>query len=407
MNSRRDFLAAAAAAGVYLGIGQNVFGQSAAASGASNGASDYGFAPGLIYLNTGSAGPTPRAVLEKTVQAWTELEKNPVQNEYSVDGVLGWVEKARANAARFLGCSSDELLITRSTSEAMNTVAQSTRLKAGDRVLMTNQEHEGGSDCWRYLAERRGVVVDEVVIPYGESDSQAIVQRFADAIRPETRVISVSHILFTTGLRMPVAEISALARSRKLLCVVDGAQACGSTPIDVKALGCHAYATTGHKWLMGPKGVGMLYISSEAGEDIKPVQWMGGKKYVDNSVGVGPLPLVFGLGASIDIANERGVAKIEEHNMSLRKRAYDGLSQIAGVKMMSLPSGPLTSALVSIAIPDRYNSRQMLEKLRNKYHIVTRELGKTHFNGLRLAPHIFNTEADVDAVVAALRAEIV
>lgn len=407
MTSRRDFLAAAAVAGAYLGIGQKILGQSTTTGRALDGSSEYGFAPGLIYLNTGSAGPTPRLVLEKTVQAWTELEKNPVHNEYSVDGVLGWVEKARGGAARFLGCSIDELLITRSTSEAMNTVAQSTRLKAGDRVLMTNQEHEGGSDCWRYLAERRGVVVDEVTIPYGESDPQAIVQRVADAIRPETRVISVSHILFTTGLRMPVAEISKLARSRNLLCVVDGAQACGSTQIDVKALGCHAYATTGHKWLMGPKGVGMLYISSDAAEDIKPVQWMGGKKYVDNSVGVGPLPLVVGLGAAIEIANERGVAKIEEHNKALRKRAYDGLSQIAGVKMMSLPSGPLTSALVSIAIPDRYNSRQMLEKLRNKYQIVTRELGKTHFNGLRLAPHIFNTESDVDAVVAALRAEIV
>ena len=331
MTSRRDFLAAAAAAGAYLSIGQKILGQSTTTGRALDGSSEYGFAPGLIYLNTGSAGPTPRLVLEKTVQAWTELEKNPVHNEYSVDGVLGWVEKARASAAQFLGCSSDELLITRSTSEAMNTVAQSTRLKAGDRVLMTNQEHEGGSDCWRYLAERRGVVVDEVTIPYGESDPQAIVQRVADAIRPETRVISVSHILFTTGLRMPVAEISKLARSRNLLCVVDGAQACGSTQIDVKALGCHAYATTGHKWLMGPKGVGMLYISSDASDEIKPVQWMGGKRYVDNSVGVGPLPLVVGLGAAIDIANERGVAKIVEHNKALRKRAYDGLSQIAGV----------------------------------------------------------------------------
>ncbi len=406
MTTRRDFLAAAGATALFA-TAHPMMGSSSALDNKTGAASDYGFSPGLIYLNTGSTGPTPRAVLDRTVEAWNALETNPVGNAYSLDGVLGWAEKVREKAASFLGCATEELLITRSTSESMNTVAQSIRLKAGDRVLTTDQEHSGGSDCWRYLAERRGIIVDKVPILTTDNDPQAIVQRFADAIKPDTRVISFSHILFTTGLRMPVRDISALARSRKLLCVVDGAQAAGATPIDVKAFGCHAYATTSHKWLMGPKGVGMLYISADAADDIKPIQWTTGARHVvDNSVGVGPLPIIVGLGTAIDIANARGIAAIEAHNIALRNRAHQGLAQIAGVKMMSLPSGPLTSALVSFAIPAEFDSNAMRATLRQKHQLVTRNIGKEFFNGLRVSPHMFNTEADVDALVAAIKTEI-
>ena len=407
LGTRRDFLSIAGAASIFAtnrGFQSPTLFAQTLPCGIE--ATDYGLLPGLIYLNTGSAGPTPRAVLEKTIEAWALLETNPVLQEYSTNGVFGQAEKVRQQAASFLGCTSDELLLTRSTSEAMNTVAQGTRLKTGDRVLTTDQEHAGGSDCWRYLAERRGIVIDKVVVPQGERDPQALVQRFADGIRPDTRVISVSHVLYTTGLRMPVTDISALARSHKILCVVDGAQAAGATPIDVKAIGCHAYATNAHKWLMGPKGVGMLYVSSDAVEDIKPIQWTGGRKYIDNSVGAGPLPLVVGLGAALETANRRGVAKIEEHNLALRQRAYQGLSQIAAVKMMSLPSGPLTSALLSVAFPPDRDSHTLQLKLHDKYQIVTRHIGEQPFNGLRISPHIFNTEADIDAFIAALRVEL-
>ena len=131
-------------------------------------------------------------------------------------------------------------------------------------------------------------------------------------IRKETKVISVSHVLWTTGRKLPVAEIAAIARKKGILCVVDGAQAVGGMPVDVKALGCHAYATTGHKWLLGPKGIGLLYISADAADAIKPVQWMSGKKFVSGSTGVGPLVLVMGLGAAIEAATARGLADIEQ-----------------------------------------------------------------------------------------------
>ncbi len=400
MTTRRDFLGAVGAASV-LGAGRSPIGARPLAA-----PSDYMLSPGLVYLNTGSAGPTPRAVLDRTLQAWTVLETNPVQQAYGQEGVVGWTDQVRATAAAFLGCSVDELLVTRSTSEGMNTVAQGTRLGAGDRVLTTDQEHEGGLACWRYLAERRGVVLDTIAIPHDEHDPAAIVRRFEAAIRPETKVISVSHVLWTTGSRMPVAEISALARRRGVLSVVDGAQAAGNIPVNVREIGCHAYATTGHKWLLGPKGTGLLYVSADAADAIKPIQWMGGKRVTSDATGIGPLPIVVGLGAAIEAAAERGVASTVAHNMALRDRAYRGLEQLPRVRMMSLESGPLATPMVSFALPDDLDVRALLTTLRITYNVQLKAIDKKPFNGMRISPHVFNTETDVDAALTALRAEL-
>src|SRR6185436_7044435 len=141
----------------------------------------------------------------------------------------------------------------------------------------TDQEHPGGRACWDYVARRYGVALDVAVIPPGENDAQAIVHRMGSMITPRTRVLSFSHVLSSTGLRMPVAELSALARSRGTIAVVDGAQAAGGIPVDLKALGCHAYATSGHKWLLAPKGTGLLYLSEELGTAIEPIALQSGR----------------------------------------------------------------------------------------------------------------------------------
>jgi selenocysteine lyase/cysteine desulfurase len=409
MTTRRDFLTALGAASI-LGATDRPGGiptrdlTDALLTQLHEGTSEYLMTPGLVYLNTGSTGPSTRAVLERTIAAWRELETNPVQQAYGDDGLLASAEKVRAQAAAFLGCSSDELLITRSTSEAMNTVAQSMRLTTGDRVLSTDQEHEGGTECWKYLAERRGVVLDVVAIT-GEMDDRGIVTAMAAAIRKETRVISVSHILWTTGRTMPVAAIAAMARDRGVLCVVDGAQAVGGMPVDVKALGCHAYATTGHKWLLAPKGLGLLYISADAAEAIKPVQWMRGKKFVAGSTGVGPLVLVAGLGAAIDAATARGLAEIERHNLALRNRAYAGLQKIKRARIMSgAPGGPI-SALVSFALPVDIPSRALMQTLSTKFAVQVKSFAAP-FNGMRLSPHVFNTVSDIDRALHAIEQEV-
>jgi selenocysteine lyase/cysteine desulfurase len=272
--------------------------------------SEYLFEPGLNYLNTAALGPTPRSILDTVLKAWYELELDPVMMAYGNGAVHVATDKARNQVAQLIGCSSDELLITRSATEAMNTVALSLDLNAGDRILTTDVEHEGGRVCWEHLKRRRAINIDVVSIAPGDFDIKAIVSRFEKGITEKTKVISVSHIVSSTGLRMPIAEIVSLAKSRGILCVVDGAQAVGGIDVDLKKLGCHAYVGTGHKWLMGPKGTGFLYISKDASSLIQPVQREHSLRFVGPATGIGSLPLVVGLGAAAEAMQKRGMLEV-------------------------------------------------------------------------------------------------
>ncbi len=365
--------------------------------------SEYLLTPGLVYLNTGSAGPASRAVLDRMLQAWHEVESNPVVMIYQNAAIHAAPESVQERLAHFLGCSADELLITRSATEAMNSVAQGIRLSRGDRVLTTDQEHAGGSICWRYLARRQGVELDAVRIAPMEHDERALVQRFADAITPRTRVISVSHILTSTGLRMPIPKIAALARNRGILCVVDGAQCPGAIQLDLRSLGCHAYAACGHKWLLGPKGTGFLYISRDAAGQIDVVQREGGHRFVADSSGIGSLPLLAGLGAAVEAMQARGMATVERRILALRDHLYAGLLRIPNLRVMSAPPGAMASALVAVELPADIDGARLRITMLEKHKTVIKTVEKRWFNGIRISPHIFNTEEQIDAMLRVLR----
>ena len=365
---------------------------------------DFLFASELVYLQTGSLGPTPRPVMERTIATWKELELNPSfygygAHEHAMDDV-------RASAARFLGCKTEELVLTRCTTDGMNTVAQGLTFAAGDRVLTTDQEHPGGRHCWDYVARRFGVAIDVVPIPPGENDAQAIVDRFTKAITPRTRALSFSHLLSSTGLRMPVAQLSALARSHGCIAVVDGAQAVGGIPVDVKALGCHVYATSGHKWLLGPKGTGLLYLSEELGDRVDIVSVAPGHAAYGDGTGVTSLPSVLGLGAAVEYVSAMGLARIEAHNLALRTRLFAALQDVPKVRVMSAPTGPLASGLVTFALPAERESRAFQVMMRDKHNIELKMVPKNWLNGIRVSTHLFNTEQDVDRLIIALKSEL-
>jgi selenocysteine lyase/cysteine desulfurase len=378
----------------------------AAAPRPGHGAPDYAFAPGLTYLNTASLGPTPRSVRARMEEAWVELEQNPVFEAYADGPLHVRSDRARAEVAAFLGCDADNLLITRSTTDAMNTLVAGMRLETGDRVLTTDQEHEGATYCWTNLARRHGVIVDVIPIAPDDQDPVVILERFARAIRPATRVISVSHVISATGHRMPVSEIAALARSKGVFCVVDGAQAVGQVSVDVKAIGCHAYAGAGHKWLMGPKGTGVLYLSPDAGDRIQPVQLEAGHRFITNATGVGCLPLAIGLGAAAEAMSKRGMPSVQARTLALRNQAYEGLTRIPRVRLASAAPGPIATALVAAYLPRDVDSFAFRDSLRIKHGVIVKMAEKRWFNGFRLSPHIFNTEADVDHALWAIRREL-
>lgn len=374
------------------------------APGLAAGPDDFAFEPGLIYFQTGSLGPTPRPVIERTLALWRELELDPVHygygpHEHAMDDV-------RAKAAAFLGCKTEELVLTNCTTEGMNWIAQGLTLVAGDRILTTDQEHPGGRVCWDYVVRRFGVILDIVPIRPDQHDAQSIIDAFATRITPQTRVLSFSHLLSSTGLRMPVAELSALARSRGCLSVVDGAQAVGGVAVDVKALGCHAYATSGHKWLLGPKGTGLLYLSGELGKTIDPISLQGGRAAYSESSGVTSLPSVLGLGAAIDYVSAVGIDRVERYDLELRNRLYAELQSVPKLRVVSPPAGPLASPLLTYVLPSDIESAAFQARMRERHKIQLKVVPKVWLNGNRVSTHLFNTEAQVDALVAALKTEL-
>lgn len=322
------------------------------------------------------------------------------------DSVVAVADHVRGKAASLVGCSPDEILLTQGTTDGITTLAHSIRLREGDHVLLTDQEHEGGETGWLHRKLLDGIIVDRVNIPVGDFDTAAILQRFRSAIGPRTRAISVSHVLSPTGLRMPIPELATLAHEAGALFIVDGAQAVGEIAVDVKALGCDAYATSGHKWLMGPKGTGFVYISKDAGDSIAPPNWLMGKRYGSNSQGLSPMALAIGLGEAIDQLLRIGMARVEQHNLALARRTYAGFSDIPGLKIVSPPPGPLATALVAARLPDSADSQSLRSRMLDRHRIIIKMAEKRWFNGIRFSPHIFNDERQVEIALSALRTEL-
>lgn len=369
---------------------------------------DYLLEPGLIHLNTGTLGAMPRVVLERTVAAMRLHETNPHLQGYrqAADTVLGQAEAARARCAAFLGGTTDEVLVTHGTADALGQVASAFDLHPGERILTSGTEHDSGVLCWRWLARRRGGHLDVVPVGPDELDAEAVVRRFAAAMRPGTKLVAVSDVSAWTGWHLPVRALADLAHAHGALLVVDGAQSIGHVPVDVVALGCDAFAGSGHKWLCGPKGTGLLYVRSDPAQRLFPVAWEDGTRLNREAMGACALPLVVGLGAAVECLQGRGVDATLARNAALRDRLWDELRRVPGIVPLGPPPGTQPTALQGFRVPDRVDVPKLRSALMRKYRIALRAVDPKQFHGLRASLHVYNDEAHVEALVRALAMEL-
>jgi selenocysteine lyase/cysteine desulfurase len=361
-------------------------------------------APRLVHLQTGGVGAMPRAVLEAMQAAQLEVEADPARETYGPG--MSHLEKVRAKVAELINAEADDIILTTSATAGMFLLAQGLKLTYGDHVLTTDHEHPGGRLGWEWAARRYHIEVDAIPIAPDESDPQAIVERFADRILPRTRVLSFSHVLFTTGVKLPVAELCALAREHGCKAVVDGAQGPGAMPVDVKALGCHAYASSGHKWLMGPKGTGFLYISPEMSGALDALPLADGRSPGSNSTGIVNIAGLRGLGAAIDYVEQLGPQRIAEHNAALRRELHAELSRFNQVHIPAPADGPMTSANLAFCLPDSADLEAIRRNLVMRHKIYIRTVELSGFRGLRASLHAYNGSDDIGRLVEALREEL-
>lgn len=360
--------------------------------------------PGYVHLQTGGVGAMPRPVFDAFTAAATRVEQDPVGETYGPG--IGRIDRVREKAAGLLGCKDDDIVLTSSTTSGMFLVAQGLDLRPGDRILLTDHEHPGGQLGWEWAARRFGAILDIVPVSPAESNPDKIVAKFDAAIRAETRVISFSHILFTTGVRLPARRLCELARRRGCLAIVDGAQSVGAMAVDVTKMGCHAFSASGHKWLMGPKGTGLLYLHPELADQLDALPLMAGRRFNSDSTGIGNIAGAHGLGSAIDYAMALTPEKVEDHNLALRRELFDALGSLSGIQVPSPPEGHTVSANLAFTLPEGTDHNLVRRNLLLRHKIRLRVVERPGFIALRASLHCYNCSEDVALLIDALGKEL-
>jgi len=359
--------------------------------------------PDEVYLNNGTVGSSPWPVLKAVFDAYTDTERMAQEDpeDYPIWGYGPWNE-FRDPLAEFIGCTRDEVALLRNATEANNYIAHGLDLKAGDEVLMTDQEHPGGEQPWNLRAKRFGVVVRKVVLPKPVPDGAAVLNLFNAAITPRTRVIFVSHVTTVTGVVLPVKELCKLARSKGILSAVDGAHVTGMMKLNVREIGCDLYASSPHKWLQAPKGSGFLFVRDEVIDrlwnTVATEGWDEPKLRAERfqRIGSSNVPALAGMRAAIQLANQIGMERIEKRH---RRMADYILSEMLkrGAESWTSPDAALRCAIATVNLPGvrRMDLENWLWKQR-KIRVRGGEPSK-----LRLSTPYYLLRKDVDRYLAA------
>jgi len=360
--------------------------------------------PQLTYLNNGSLGPTPASVREVVRQVEERIETNPVGMNWGP--VAEQADAARARASGFLGCDFDELAVTRNATEAMSAVAEGVHLQAEERVLTTDQEHPGGTVGWEHEARHRGVIIDRLRLPEEPVAEAGFMAALEALLTPRTRVISLSHVTYTDGWRLPIRAVARMAEARGLLLVVDGAQATGVIPVDLHALGCHAYATSAHKWLLAPKGTGLLYVRRDARAKIRPLLLHGGMATYTATTGTRNLAGIVGLGAAVAWLETLGMTRVQAHVRILRERLFRWLEHrrqgVPGMHVIGPRRADEAAGLVTIVLPRCYSAAEVVRRLRRDHAVIVRSVATATREAVRVSFHVYNNVSDVDRLTVGL-----
>ena len=367
----------------------------------------------LTYMNTGWSGPPPRRVaqaLKERIDA--ELEQGPASLPVQQRGREVQAQ-ARQAAARLLGADPEDVMVTRNTTEGLNIVLSGLDWQQGDEIITCNLEHGSVYITSLVTAKRHGAKVRVVDLDPHDS-RETILEKFEAAFTPRTRMVFVSHVEYSTGLRMPARELCRLAHDRGAQIMLDGAQTGGHLHLDMKGEGFDFYSIPGQKWVLGYEGVGALYISREHIERVYPAH-TGGRAVVhpvdpDNvQLNAASMDKFLGGSASVPLQTafleaatfieEIGVKEIEERNVQLADRLKRQLSDNPAVQVNSPMQADLSSGLVSFSVSG-WEPPAVVERLWEDHRIAVRQVG--YPSGVRASLHFFNTEDEVDQLAQAV-----
>ena len=365
-----------------------------------------------VYMNTGWSGPSSRAVVEAVQQ---RMEREAFDGPTSPDvrnEKAELVLAAREALSGLIGVAADEVALLNSTTEGVNIGLRALGLGPGDEIVSCNLEHSSVIVPCYELRRQLGVDVTIVRSSAHESANE-LAALFEEAIGPRTKLVVVSHISYNRGTRLPIERIVRAAHEQGAYVLVDGAQAAGQIAVDVAALGADLYAFPAHKYVLGPDGVGALYIRPELVERMQPMAVAhGASEFYDFAGTYTPRPasmrkfemathsgpLLAGVVEAVKLLADAGLPAIEARILELSWRLVEGLQRLPNVTIQTPLDGPLRSGLVTFTIGE-LDPHESCAALWQLARVVARVANDRRVR-LSLAP--FNNEADVDTALEAI-----
>jgi cysteine desulfurase/selenocysteine lyase len=359
-----------------------------------------------IYFNNGTMGPSPYPVIDAVYQKMMHVDSTA---DYG-----GW-EDSRKLLARFVHATEDEICLTHNVTEGINIVCWGLDLKKDDEILITNHEHVGGALPWLNRAKVHQLTVNYFEIGKTADETLANLKK---KITAKTRVIAVPHIVCTIGQIQPIKEIIALAKEKNIQVFVDGAHGTGMLDLDLHDLGCDFYASCCHKWLLGPKGTGFLYIRKEALEKLQ-AYFVGAGSDNGWNVVEPPSPVMkgytntahrhdyatqnasiwYGVNAAVHFMETLTMPVVEERILGLASYLQSELMAIKGNHLVMLTSTEKRSrgAVIAFKLKNMEYTKFQTEAANASFRV--RVVPENGVNCVRVSTHIYNSREEIDKFV--------
>ena len=368
----------------------------------------------MTYLNTGWNGPSPTPVIDAIKQRLEfENENGPTSLQVREAGIE-IREESQAAVAKLVNADPSEVLLTENTTDGINVVMSGLPWRQGDEIITCSLEHASILVPSYYTQTTDGTKVKVLQLDPAETH-ESVLDKVTAAITDRTRMVFLSHIEFSSGVRMPIKAISEVTKPRGIWLLVDGAQGPGHVRVDVNDLGCDFYAMSGQKWLLGPDGTGALYIRQELIPTVRPVRvsshavtshdHLGNYELKEDDidkyvVSTSSVALRAGFLEAVRIHLAAGPDTIEAHNVELAADLKAALVDLPGVRVLSPLEGPECSGLVTFYVEGE-DQRSAAESLWDAERVLVRSV--PYPSGIRASMHFFNTQEDADTLVSALK----
>ena len=363
-----------------------------------------------LFLNAGSFGPLPICVLQAMQEQMQEEWQTGRLGAAAFEAMKKIYDNSRSRVARLLNADLDEIALTDNTGEGLNIISNGIQWHEGDEVITTNHEHMSLLAPLYQLRDRYGIVIRLADI--GPTAERPVLKAIADLVTSHTRLISISHVTWTTGAVLNISEVGYMGREWGIAVLIDGAQSAGAIPVDVKALGIDFYAMPMQKWLCGPDGTGALYVRKDALSYVSPtyvgpwsikheegLEWELLESAQRFEVGGRQTAAIAGQAAVLKWLEETvGYQWLFERVASLSAYAYEAFKEMPGLTILTPRQGE--SGLVSFKLEGR-DDTEVVTYLRDKHNIYIRNIPST--KSLRISTGFYNTEEEIDKLVTALK----